>query len=90
MSYVCDNVLGQLYRIVSPYSVLPIPSGSMLITFTIREIDEDPRFNPASEADITGGIDARLCRLVVPPFFLNLAAELKEQYDLELWNVLLR
>jgi hypothetical protein len=56
----------------------------------MQQIDQDPRFNPASENDITNGIDARLSRLIIPPFFLNLAAELKEQYDLELWNVLLR
>jgi hypothetical protein len=90
MSYECDNVLGKLYRIVSLYPVLSLLFSSLLNFPAMRQIDQDPRFNPASEDDITNGIDARLSRLVIPPFFLNLAAELKEQYDLELWNVLLR
>ena len=87
-SYQCDNILGQLYRIVSPNGIFEI--ASMLRSKTTCQIDQDPRFNPASEQDIAQGVDARLCRLVIPTAFLNHAAEMKRHYDLLLWDVLLR
>lgn len=88
MSYQCDNVLGKLYRIVS--TAASRPTNLQLRKGATIQIDEDPRFNPATEEDIANGVDTRLCRLVIPPVFLQYAAEMKQQYDLLLWDVLLR
>jgi hypothetical protein len=36
MSYVCDNVLGKLYRIVSLYAILSLLSVFLLSITTMR------------------------------------------------------
>jgi hypothetical protein len=87
MSYPCDNVLGQLFRVVSHREGIEFDD---INHDCLTQIEEDPVFKPCSRSNITRGLDQRLCRIVVPQYFLKLAGDLKVQYDLDLWHILLR
>jgi hypothetical protein len=56
----------------------------------VSQVDSDPEFKPVNDMDIAAGYDDRLGSITVPAEFMRLAAELKNEYDLALWQVMLR